>query len=136
MNNKEYKEIRSFTKRLPRNKFIVAIPKKKIKSWISSGLMGEIKHFLKPDYRLEFNVPRNCKIFIREHIYQSPKEINERYNKKMYIFVPEPLKTKIWVKYFKSTRILRSANNLKNIKVPEVWLACKIPFDKIKIIKV
>lgn len=135
IDNTEYKEIKNFAKKLPRNKFIVAIPKDRIKRWIASGLVEEIKYFIKPDYRLEFKTPRNCKIFTREHIYQSPKEIKKKYNKKMYMFVSNFLKTKIWVKYFKSTRMLKSVNDLKNIKVPELWLACKIPFDKIKITK-
>jgi len=135
MGNKDYKSVKNFARKLPKNNFIVAIPKSRFKDWTKSGLIKDIYHFIKPDYRLEFEIPKNCRIFAREHIYQSPKEVIKKHKKKMYMNVPEPHKTNIWIKYFKSTKRIKKEKDLKNIKVPEIWLSCKIPFNQIKITK-
>jgi hypothetical protein len=132
----DYKEIQKLVRKLPQDKFIVAIPKNRLKDWAKSGLLREIHYFLKPNYRLEFEIPKNCKVFAREHIYQSPQEIKRKYGKSAYKDVSEPHKTDIWIKYFKSTRRIRNEKDLRNIKVPELWLGCKIPLNKIEIAKV
>lgn len=133
MDEKDYIEAKNLAQKMPTNKFIVAIPKNKLKNWADSGLIKEIYHFLKPNYRLEFKIPKNYPIFTREHIYQSPREIKRKYDKLMYAYVPEPHKTNIWIKYFKSTKRIKNEKDIKNIRVPELWLGCKIPLNKIKI---
>lgn len=135
MSDKDYKGIKKFTQKLPKNKFIVAIAKERFKDWIKSGLIKDIYYFIKPKYRLEFVVPKNCKIFAREHVHQSPKEVKRKYEEKMYMSVLEPHKTNIWIKYFKSTKRIKNEKDLKSIKVPEIWLSCKIPLEQIKIKK-
>lgn len=135
MNDKNYKKVKKFAKKLPKSKFIVTIPKNRLKDWTKSGLIKDIHHFIKPDYRLEFEVPKNCKMFAREHIHQSPKEVFRKYFSKMYMHVPEPHKTNIWINYFKSTKKIRSESDFKIIKVPELWIGCKIAINNIKIIK-
>lgn len=135
MDDKDYKEIKKFLRKLPKNKFIVAINKERLRDWIKSGLIKDIYYFFKPNYRLEFEVPKNCRIFVREHVHQSPKEIKKKYGKNMYMTVPEPHKTNIWIKYFKSTKRIKDQKDLKNIKIPEIWLSCKIPLEQIKIKK-
>lgn len=135
MSNKDYKEIKKFAQRLPKNKFIVAIAKERLRDWIKSGLIKDIYYFIKPDCRLEFEVPKNCRIFGREHLYQSPKEVKRKYGEKMYMNVHEPHKTNIWIKYFKSTKKVENKKDLEKFKVPEMWLSCKIPLKQIKIKK-
>lgn len=135
MDDKDYKEIKKFARKLPKNKFIVAINKDRFKDWIKSGLIKDIYYFIKPDYRLEFEAPKNCRIFVREHIHQSPKEIKRKYRKKMYMNVSEPHKINIWIRYFKSTKKIINKKDLEKFKVPEMWLSCKIPIEQIKIKK-
>ncbi len=131
---KKHEEILRFAENLPRNKFICTIPKNRVKSWANSGLIKEIEYFIKPDYVLEFKVPRSCKMFAREHVYQSPKEIRKKFpGKKMYMNIPEPHKTDIWVRYFKSTKRIKNESDLKKFKVPELWIGCKIPLNRINI---
>ena len=133
MNREKCNEIRNFARRFPIGKFICVIPKHRIRSWISSGLMEEINHFIKPQYVLEFEVPKNSKLFAREHIYQSPREIKKKFPTKMYRNTPEPYKTLAWLKYFMSTRKVKDNLDLRKIKVPELWIQSKIPVSKITI---
>ena len=77
MSDKDYKEIKKFVQKLPKNKFIVTTPKNRLKDWIKSGLIRDIHHFIKPNYKLEFETLNNCKMYIREHVYQSPKEVDK-----------------------------------------------------------
>lgn len=135
MTDKEHKEVKDFAIKLSRNKFIVAIPRDKINEWTKVGLINEIKYFLKPDYKLEFETPKKCEIYLREHIYQSPKEINKKFNKEMYKDIPTIDRTRIWIEYFKSTKKMKNKSDFEGIKVPELWLGCRVPINKIRIIK-
>ncbi len=135
INREDYEDLKDFANKLPRTKFIVAIPKNRFQDWLTSGLMNDIEYFIKPDYLLEFEAPVGCPVYAREHIHQSPRNIKSKYNKKMYKDVPEPHKTSVWIKYFKSTKKIKNESDLKKIKVPEVWISGKVSLDKIKINK-
>lgn len=132
---KDYEDLKNFANKLPRTKFIVAIPKNRFQDWLTSGLMSDIEYFIKPDCLLEFEAPIGCLVYTREHMYQSPRNIKSKYNKKMYKDIPEPHKTAVWIKYFKSTKRINSELDLKKIKVPELWIGGRVFLSKIKIRK-
>ncbi|PJE59783.1 MAG: hypothetical protein COU85_01830 [Candidatus Portnoybacteria bacterium CG10_big_fil_rev_8_21_14_0_10_44_7] len=135
INLKDYKNLKNFAKKLPRKKFIVAIPKSRLPDWAKSGLIKDIEVFLRYNYLLELEIPDNCVIYVREHIYSSPQEVKNKYKQQMYQNVPEPHKTTIWMKYFRSTRVIKDESGLKNMKVPEMWIGCQIPLNMIKVNK-
>ncbi|MAG27166.1 hypothetical protein CMI47_16640 [Candidatus Pacearchaeota archaeon] len=116
-------------------KYICAIPKFRIQSWIKSGFMKEIEFFIKPEYVLEFDIPKNCFKFVREHNYTSPVETKKQFGLDQFMKVPEPHLTKIWNKYIKSNKVFKNLKDLKEIKVPELWISANIPMKNIKITK-
>lgn len=115
-------------------KYICAIPKFRIRSWIKSGFMKEIEFFIKPEFVLEFEIPKDCFKFVREHNYTSPIETKKKFGLDQFMKVPEPYLTKIWNKYLKSNKVFKNNKDLRGIKVPELWINAKIPLNKIKII--
>ena len=120
---------------LKKLKFICAIPKSRIKSWIKSEFMKEIEFFIKPEYVLEFEIPKDCFKFVREHNYTSPVETKKIFGISQFMNVPKPHLTKIWNKYLKSNKIFKNSRDFKGIKVPELWINTEIPMNKVKITK-
>lgn len=116
-------------------KYICAIPKFRIKSWVKSGFMKEIEFFIKPEYVLEFDIPENCFKFVREHNYTSPIETKKHFGLDQFMKVPEPYLTKIWNKYLQSNKVFKNFRDLKGIKVPELWINENIMMDDIKVYK-
>jgi len=116
-------------------KYICAIPKSRMKSWIKSGFMKEIAFFIKPEFVLEFEIPKDCFKFVREHNYTSPVETKKRFGLDQFMKVPEPHLTGIWNKYLKSSKIFKNSRDFKGIKVPELWINAEILMDKIKVTK-
>ena len=132
---KEYGKPKKQFKKAVKLKYICAIPKPRIKSWVKSGFMKEIEFFIKPEYVFEFEIPKDCFKFVREHNYTSPVETKKKFNLDQFMKVPEPHLTKIWNKYLKSNKIFKNSRDLKGIKVPELWLNTEIPMKKVKIKK-
>ncbi len=132
---KDYGKPKKDFKKALNLKYICAIPKSRIKSWIKSGFMKEIEFFVKPEFVLEFEIPKDCFKFVREHNYTSPVETKKRFGLDQFMKVPEPHLTKIWNKYLKSNKIFKNNRDLKGIEVPEIWINTKIPMSKIKITK-
>ncbi|MDP3729846.1 MAG: hypothetical protein Q8R26_03850 [bacterium] len=133
LTDKDYNDVKNLVQKLPKDKFTCVIPKKYLKSWGNSGLLDEIKYFIKPHYVLEFEIPPKCKMFVREHFYQSPKYIKKIFRKNRYSQILESDKTNIWVQYFKSTKSIKDEADFKNIRVPELWIGC--PIKNYKLIK-
>ena len=132
---KNYGKPKKDFKNAPNLKFICAIPKFRIQSWIKSGFMKEIEFFIKPEYVLEFDIPKDCFRFVREHNYTSPVETKKQFGLDQFMKVPEPHLTKVWNKYLKSNKTFINFGDLKGIKVPELWISADIPMRDIKITK-
>ena len=116
-------------------KYICVIPKLRVRSWIKSGFIKEIEFFIKPDFVLEFEIPKDCFKFVREHNYTSPVETKKRFGLDQFMKVPEPHLTKIWTKYLKSNKPFKNSRDFKEIQVPELWINAEISMNKIKITK-
>ena len=114
-------------------KYFCAIPSSRLKSWIKSGFMKEIEFFIKPEYVLEFQLPKKGFRFVREHNYTSPVETKKQFGLDQFMKVPEPYLTKIWNKYLKSNKPFTTTKDFTKIKVPELWINAEIPMSQIKI---
>ena len=130
---KNYGQPKKVFKNALKLKYICAIPKSRIKSWIKSEFMKEIEFFIKPEYVLEFEMPNDCFKFVREHNYTSPIETKIKFGINQFMKVPEPHLTKIWNKYLKSNKTFKNSKDFKGIKVPELWINAEIPMNKVKI---
>lgn len=130
---KSYGSPKGIFKKAVKLKYICAIPSARLKSWIKSGFMKEIEFFIKPEYALEFQLPRKVFRFVREHNYTSPIETKKRFGLDQFMKVPEPDLTKIWNKYLKSNKSFKNAKDFVKIKVPELWINSEIPLNKVKI---
>jgi len=130
-----YGKPREEFKNAPNIKYLCVIPKFRVQSWIKSGFMGEIEFFIKPEYVLEFDIPKNCFKFVREHSYTSPVETKKQFGLDQFMNVPEPYLTKIWNKYLKSNKVFNDFGDLKGINVPELWISANIPMKEIKVSK-
>ena len=132
---KNYGKPKKDFKDAPNLKYLCAIPKFRIQSWVKNEFMKEIEFFIKPEYVLEFDIPEDCFKFVREHIYTSPIEAKKQFNVDQFMKVPEPDLTRIWNKYLKSNKVFKNFSEMKGIKVPELWINANIPMKDIKVYK-
>jgi len=115
-------------------KYTCAIPKSRFHSWIKSRFTQELEFFFKPKYVLEFNIPPGLH-FVREHVMTSPVAM-QKLGVKWFREVPRKQKLAIWKRYLKSSKRLSNKVKFRGIKVPELWVAAKVPMSSVKVITI
>ena len=109
------------------SRYTVGFPKIRHKGWVECGLWDEIFRLIKCEVLLKIRIPNNSKGFVREHLYCSPKGMQQKYGEDIYQFgysekisVKDPRIIESLHKYWNAVVPLSEYKD--NFIVPEVWI--------------
>ena len=118
-------------------KYTVGFPEIRHKGWVEYGLWDEIFRLIKCEILLKIKIPNNSKGFVREHLFCSPKGMQQKYGEDVYhlgyskkISVKDPRIVESLVEYWNAVIPLHEYKN--NFIVPEIWIPEKIPLKNIE----
>ena len=64
--------------------YTVGFPEIRHKGWVEYGLWDEIFRLIKCEVLLKIKIPDNLKGFVREHLFCSPKGMQQKYGEGVY----------------------------------------------------
>ena len=117
--------------------YIVGFPEIRHKGWMEYGLWNEIFRLIKCEILLKIKIPDNSKGFVREHMFCSPKSMQQKYGEDVYhlvyskkISAKDPRIIESLREYWNEVIPLSKYEN--HFIVPEIWIPEKILLENIK----